>query len=287
MGKHNKYKNGDIVYLYEDEYEIIDYINSKNVIIKSISTGKEVKTRNEILQCKRGKGTDYKPKRKRNPTPVVGQRFITENHGWATVLDIYGYKMTIKFDNTGAIKSDVYRTCVYSGKVADNTIGNSTMHKFREKFKIGSVHPTKLHGDIEIVEVINSKNMTIKWLDTGRIQFKVYASDIRNLLLKDSERKNEWDYLGVGSNYYIYGVKFNNEIIYIGKGIGKRYLHVKSGSSHNRELNRIYFCNENSAEVFLILGGIKDSEQVDRLEKEFIIEFNPKYNSKVCSSEYD
>ena len=54
MGKHNKYKNGDIVYLYEDEYEIIDYINSKNVIIKSISTGKEVKTRNEILQCIRG-----------------------------------------------------------------------------------------------------------------------------------------------------------------------------------------------------------------------------------------
>ena len=42
MGKHNKYKNGDIVYLYEDEYEIIDYINSKNVIIKSISTGEPI-----------------------------------------------------------------------------------------------------------------------------------------------------------------------------------------------------------------------------------------------------
>ena len=41
--------------------------------------------------------------------------------------------------------------------------------------------------------------------------------------------------------YYIYKVYLGKDVVYVGKGKGKRYQHYLSGCSHNDKLNEIYF----------------------------------------------
>ncbi len=289
MGKHVEYYNG---FRYTDksgqEFEIVNYVGSKKVQVKNLATGELSWTKNEIIQAKRGSGSEYKPKTKRNPSPVVGQRFETENHGWATIIAINGYKMDIVFDNTGAIRTDVYRAVTYSGKVSDPSVGRIQLKRFYDLFKVGAIFDTKRFGKIEIVEVVNSVGITIKWLDTGRIATGLSSGSILSGDLVDKVRKDDsWNYLNVNSEkYYVYCAKQDNEIVYIGKGIGRRYLHINSGRSHNVQLNRLFFCEGNPLVTEILLGGIETDEQATRLEKEFILEFNPIYNSKICKSEY-
>lgn len=289
MGKHIKYEVG-FKYTNRDgvEFEILEYVSSKNVMVKNLLTGEVLWTKNEIIQDKRTPGSRYKPKQKRRPAPVVGQRFETNNHGWATIIAINGYKMDILFEDTGNIRTDVYRATAYSGKVADPSTGRIQQKRFNDLFKIGNVFETEKYGNVEILKVVNSVGITIKWMDTGRTQSGLSSGSILSGKLIDKMRKdNSWNYLNVNTDkYYIYCGKLDGEIIYIGKGIGKRYLHIKSGKSHNANLNRLFFCNNNPVEVEILLGGISTEEQAIRLEKEFILEFNPVYNSKVCRSEY-
>jgi predicted GIY-YIG superfamily endonuclease len=41
--------------------------------------------------------------------------------------------------------------------------------------------------------------------------------------------------------YYVYIARIGEEIVYIGKGSGKRFEHVNSGTSHNYYLNKAHF----------------------------------------------
>lgn len=282
-----KYENGDEVVIDGTRFVVVNYIDSKNVYIKNLETGEELRSRNEVLQGKRGRDVQYKPRQKRKPPPKLGDRFLTNNYGWITVVKLKGYYIDVQFDDTGFVKETIYRSRVHAGKIKDDSIGRLSPKAFRQLFVKGSIFTTKNFGDIEIVEVKGCKGITIKWLDTGRIQKSVTSTEIRSGNLCDLRRKDDLCLLAVGDNYYIYGVKYKGEIVYIGKGIRRRYLHACNGRSHNKELNRIYFCEDEKVEVFIILSGIIDSKQAQRLEKEFILEFNPKYNSVVLNSEYD
>lgn len=282
-----KYENGDEVVIDGIRFVVVNYIDSKNVYIKNLETGEELRSRNEVLQGKRGRKIQYKPKQKHMPSPKLGDRFLTNHYGWITVVKLSGYYIDVQFDNTGFIKENVYRAKVHTGGIKDDSIGRLSSKAFKQLFVKGSIFTTKNFGDIEVVEVKDSKAITIKWLDTGRIQKSITSTEIRSGNLCDYQRKTEWDFLGVGDKHYVYGVKHKGEIVYVGKGVGRRYLHTCNGRSHNKELNRIYFCEGEKVEVFIILSGITDSKQAQRLEKEFILELNPKYNSVVLNSEYD
>lgn len=45
----------------------------------------------------------------------------------------------------------------------------------------------------------------------------------------------------MSEQYYVYEVKIGDEVVYVGKGRGDRYLHATSGKSHNFKLNKFYF----------------------------------------------
>lgn len=265
---------------YGTEFEIVDYVNSKNVQVKNLTTGDLIWTKNEFIQGKRTPGAKYKPRTKRNPAPVIGQEFESENHGRCTIIDIYGYKMSVKFHNTGNVKHNVYRSVTYSGKVADPEIGPIAWRRFREQYAIGKIFSTKYYGDIEIVANDYANNITVKWLDTGTIQTNVTSNSIQTRALKDANNPDRfWNYLNVDlDRYYIYVVlNTENEVVYIGKGINKRYTHVKSGSSHNKELNRHYFCNGNDLTVKILQYFDNEKEVIK--QEEWLIKFlKPIYN---------
>lgn len=69
---------------------------------------------------------------------------------------------------------------------------------------------------------------------------------------------------------------FDN-IVYIGSGKGTRYKHVKSGTSHNRFLNDLYFKGED-LNVMVFAAGLSQAESL-KLEKELIAFYNPPANT--------
>ena len=83
-----------------------------------------------------------------------------------------------------------------------------------------------------------------------------------------------------GEENYVYVVLNNvrtcGDVIYIGTGKGARHMHVNSGKSHNKELNRMYFANE-PADKYLFADGLT-KDDAGKLERDLIAFFNPLAN---------
>ena len=78
-----------------------------------------------------------------------------------------------------------------------------------------------------------------------------------------------------GLTYIVYIVvdTLSKELVYVGSGLSNRYKHTYSGTSHNKELNRLYFAGAPvQTMIFKDELSKKDSLQ---LEKELIKFFNP------------
>jgi hypothetical protein len=80
--------------------------------------------------------------------------------------------------------------------------------------------------------------------------------------------------------FYVYQVVYCGEVIYIGKGIGPRYLHVKSGKSHVVELNRLFFAGEDVS-VQIIKDNLNEGQAL-AYESELIRLHIPKCNTIHC-----
>lgn len=79
--------------------------------------------------------------------------------------------------------------------------------------------------------------------------------------------------------YYVYIARIGEEIVYIGKGSGKRLEHVNSGTSHNYYLNKAHFEG-----VVMDVQITEEFElEKDALEREaqLIEECKPRWNDMV------
>ncbi len=79
--------------------------------------------------------------------------------------------------------------------------------------------------------------------------------------------------------YYVYIAKIGEEVVYIGKGSGRRLEHVNSGTSNNYYLNKAHFegvvMDVEMAETFEL-----EQDALDR-EAALIAEHNPRWNDTV------
>lgn len=78
--------------------------------------------------------------------------------------------------------------------------------------------------------------------------------------------------------YVVYVCKYEEEIVYIGKGVKGRHKHCKSGTSHVLELNRLYFTGLSDLVTVEIVGYFEKDEEALRLEKNLILKHQPKFN---------
>lgn len=281
MGKHQpKIKVGDKFTLKcGTVVEVIEYGSSKYIIVES-NDGVTKQCRSDQLHENRLAWGAYKRiKEGRRASPKAGERYESNNHGWFKVLSVDGYSnMTIQFENTGEVKSNVYTQVAFSGKVRDPSIPRHS--KLTETYKIGSRWESNNYGWFTILEVFSSVNTTIQWESSGYIQTNVTTGAITSGVLADQSRSNEWDYLKpTQDRHYVYIAKLGGEVIYIGKGIGRRYLHPTSGCSHSKELNRLHFAGEDVT-VEIHTDDLSEQEAF-QLEKLLIKEFAPRCNQRV------
>ena len=78
-------------------------------------------------------------------------------------------------------------------------------------------------------------------------------------------------------DFIIYEVLFNGRPIYIGSGKPDRYLHARSGKSHNPELNKLFFSNPDKLVVQILRDGLTKEESLE-IEKEYIQAIQPELN---------
>lgn len=250
MGNYGSIKVGDIFRVKPDvKVTVLFYHSSTSIIIEDSEGNKRDVTsanlRNGSILWLTKNGTLMKSKVNkslRNSPPEVGQRYKSRNHGWYEIIEIESFKnMTIKFEDTGCVKSGVFTHVAFTGKVSDLSRPRADDPRYR--YPNNSVQTSNSWGNYTILDMQSTGFASIKWHDSGNLQENVLAAQIRSRRVTDTaEYRKEFDYLQPAPGFhYIYMAKLNKEVIYIGQGFGKRYLHCRSGCSHNKELNKLYF----------------------------------------------
>lgn len=78
-------------------------------------------------------------------------------------------------------------------------------------------------------------------------------------------------------DYIVYEVRHCGEPIYIGSGKEGREEHVRSGCSHNPELNKLFFSDPDNIVVTVVRNKLTKEESL-QLEKEYIEAYEPRFN---------
>lgn len=275
------------------ELTVIHYHSSVSVIVedeqgnKRDVNAKHLRDGNMLWRTKDGKVRESNgAKSARKLPPKIGERYESANHGWYEIIDIESYSnMTIRFDDTGATRSGVFTHAAFSGKVADPTRPRADDPRVR--FPTGSTQKSNSWGDYTIVEMLASGIASIRWHDSGNLQENVLSSQVRGGSVTDIvEYKREYDYLQPASGaHYVYVARLEGQIVYVGQGYGKRYLHCRSGCSHNRELNRLYFSGV-EVEVAIHKDGLSKGHATG-MEKQLIELVEPYCNQRRYNVSFD
>lgn len=80
----------------------------------------------------------------------------------------------------------------------------------------------------------------------------------------------------INKDYYVYSGAYGGKIVYVGKGVKERCLHLNSGISHLYEANKLHFLGE-QIDIKIELEGLT-SEQALEEEKRLIIDWQPLWN---------
>jgi len=187
-----------------------------------------------------------------------------ENCERVTIRDDLGNE---KISNTSQIRK---------GKISWSKFGVRTPNNTDKKVRVGDRIKSKRHGYYEVVEVNNSADIKITWDDYELSQTCTVGHLLRNTLRpRSASHIREIDLL---KRFYVYIVRHNvsQEIIYIGKGTGRRLQHVNSGTSHNYYLNQFHFSG-NIAPIEIFKDGLDEDASLE-LEKFLIEEHQPYCN---------
>lgn len=143
----------------------------------------------------------------------------------------------------------------------------------------------KDNNDVEIVRRLKEKALTeegcstqeakiIVFEVTGEIVSASKIRSLRNLAKRENPdcvfhlRGGDVSDYEVPLGYYVYSVYVDNVLIYIGKGVGLRWTHTISGTSHVYELNEAHFSNRD-VRVEIVYEGL-DTDIAHALEQSLI-----------------
>ena len=108
------------------------------------------------------------------------------------------------------------------------------------KLKVGSIYQSKYYGDMEVIEDLNSKSVTVKFLDTGYVKSSVVRGNVVRGKVKDPSVK----YRANDVNIKIGVNTINSYLDY--KGIndkGKHIYHCKLCCKDNELVKKYRECN--------------------------------------------
>lgn len=197
----------------------------------------------------------------------VGKEFRLRNGITVTVVEaVEGSKRFNVVDSVGNIKSAT-RTQLRQGNVGWGEFGVKCYQKGCEPLPVGTLFRLSCGVEVSVTHFESTSKVTVE---------DEFGNSRVCLLSSLRSGKAMWKFGPKELPYYVYFVRHNNEIVYIGKGKDDRYNHPNSGKSSNYELNRLHFAGE----FFLVtLFRTKMSEDEALAEELRQIEIHkPRYN---------
>ena len=182
----------------------------------------------------------------------IGDIFDSRYYGKFEVISQEGKFYTVRFLNTDYVKHCCTTKNILIGYFCDNSV--ERYNQARDKFKAGTVLTNDLDEKLEVVQYNNSSEVICRWADTGEIvKYSTETLKKPSKLVRKTLERDEH------IAHYIYYVYYNERVVYVGRGKGKRYLHPNSGKSSCRELNRLHFEGVEFA-VKIIVDGLSYEE---------------------------
>lgn len=108
----------------------------------------------------------------------VGKICSTKSCGDAEIISVNGTKCTIKFLNSGNIQ------IVESGNLRKGLVKDKALFEEEREYKVGSIYKTKSYGEVEVVDIVNSHNVLVKFLNTGNVE-KVSSGNLKKGNISD------------------------------------------------------------------------------------------------------
>lgn len=156
-------------------YEVLEVVNSKDVLIRFDNTGNEVRTRAAAVRD--GLARDPYVKVYRGPVQI-GALFESQRCGMVEVVEEVDYDhVMIKFLDSGVVKQYL-RDNVRAGRVVD-----FSLNERRDVF-VGSSHQNKYGQTYVVTQLIDSQNVTVEFVATG-YQFTTSSARVRNGIISD------------------------------------------------------------------------------------------------------
>lgn len=259
------------------EVEVIEYINSGKVLIQD-EFGNTKWTVAQSLRKGQVAIGDSAIERHR-------EQFLSENHfphklKCGLFVDLIRYDGSCKILIGDKFGNQKY---VSANQIRDNSIlWTEFGYKGTHIDLVGMRIESKRWGWFVVKDQdVFTRKTTVFWEDSGTTQngYDLYDTHSGAITDKVALEDSHWNYLNVPKGMsYVYVVEHNDEILYIGKGKGSRYLHARNGTSHVLELNRLYFMGE---EVKVSIHSLyKTGTEAESAEALLIKEAKPKYNTQ-------
>jgi hypothetical protein len=262
-----------------EELEVIEIVSSSNILVSDcIGRTKRLTSAaiaNKSFKWKYSNGLfcERKPRSNKQTIVDIGKVFKSNFYGDFEVIEKVGGKFTVRFLETGAIKDKVSVDNVLVGAVKDPSL--PAYSKYSTMFKAGTILRGNKNGNIIVVDFISHNKIVCKWENSGNIKIYCGTALVNYNRMKDSAQSYDKRYDG----NYIYYVYHEGDVVYVGRGKGRRYLHANSGRSSCRELNKLHFQGV-VFNVEVVESGLSYNESKEA-EKIHMKRFETLWNEKI------
>lgn len=163
-------------------------------------------------------------------------------------------------------------------KDREDFIINLEKHITETRYCIDRAYKTKGAGFEDLYALDFKKLSKVSYVVTEGLDMKV-ADNAK----EDELRKYEAFKISKYSKHYVYvAYGINEDVLYVGKGVGDRYKHCDSGISSNYLLNRHHFNSScNGGMIVDIVKTFDNDTDALIYEKELIFKLDPLYNKQT------
>lgn len=142
----------------------------------------------------------------------------------------------------------------------------------KSSIKVGDKFVLRSGDEVEVIEYISCFKVIIRTPDGDVRTVRSSNLKIGSVSVKGYSRCDNKSPTG----YYVYLARHLGNVVYIGKGLGYRYMHCTNGRSSCYLLNKLHFSGE-VVEVEIHTEGLEASAASD-LEKQLIAQHRPEGN---------
>jgi hypothetical protein len=141
--------------------------------------------------------------------------------------------------------------------------------------RVGDKFMLKCGIEVEVTDYVSAQNVTV--IDaTGKAKVTTSVQLRNGYVGWNTENKRYKRSDSVTTGFYVYAVRYKENIVYIGKGVGNRIEHVNSGISHCYQLNKLHFLGE-TVETELLSENLTEKQALAIEEMLINIQY-PEYN---------